>query len=474
MSLGLNAQQQLIPLNKAFNFGLNKAILNSDTLLHFGFAPFVQSRIQVENVEELVPNLKYYLDTNHTFTSRKLFHEHVTQYQNEEVQFTIDPLVNFEFGREFSDESREQQLYKNTRGFLLRLNLGSKVSVQSTFRENQVELPSTFFKRTRFSRVAYGQGRVKKFNETGFDFAMASSNISYSPNDLLNIQVGHGKHFVGYGHRSLLLSDLAFTYPFLKINSLWFNKKLQYQNLFSSFQDLNRIQTDFEGEGLFERKQGVFHYLDYSVNSRLKIGLFEGFVTQSLDTSGNVPVPVSYYAPVILFNSMLHSEDSLGNSLIGLNLSLKALNNLQFYGQLAGYSLGEDFGVQLGLNYYLNFLPIKIQLEYNSSSTRIRQNQFNHYGESLNFSYLSGTKELLSSLVFKKGRFLSQVTGSLIENNSINSLVIDGRQSFIINPIYNLTFNLGLQYRERSSNGYSENYLYIGVSTNLQNLYFDY
>ncbi len=97
---------------------------------------------------------------------------------------------------------------------------------------------------------------------------MASAYLSVSVNKHINIQAGHGKHFVGNGHRSLLLSDLAFNAPFLRVNSNWFNGKLQYQNLYTVYQDLNRLSTTTVSEGLCERKQAATHYLEFSPNHK--------------------------------------------------------------------------------------------------------------------------------------------------------------------------------------------------------------
>ena len=71
---------------------------------------------------------------------------------------------------------------------------------------------------------------------------MASAYLSVSPNERVNIQMGTGKHFVGEGHRSLLLSDVAFNSPFLRVNTNWFKGKLQYQNLYTLHQDLTRLE----------------------------------------------------------------------------------------------------------------------------------------------------------------------------------------------------------------------------------------
>lgn len=60
---------------------------------------------------------------------------------------------------------------------------------------------------------------------------MASGYVSYSSNKHFNFQVGHGKHFVGDGYRSLLLSDNALNYPYARITSTF--GKLQYTNLYA-------------------------------------------------------------------------------------------------------------------------------------------------------------------------------------------------------------------------------------------------
>ena len=82
------------------------------------------------------------------------------------------------------------------------------------------------------------------------------------------IQFGHGKHFIGDGYRSLLLSDNAFNYPFLRIQtSFW---RVQYTNLYAEMQDINY----FENNGIdnydqmgYAKKYMSSHYLSTNVNS---------------------------------------------------------------------------------------------------------------------------------------------------------------------------------------------------------------
>ena len=84
------------------------------------------------------------------------------------------------------------------------------------------------------------QGAWKDFNETGKDYSSVSAYISYSPWSFLNIQAGHGKHFIGNGYRSLLLSDNAFNYPYLKLLFNYLNLVLKL--IISFLQKIKHLQ----------------------------------------------------------------------------------------------------------------------------------------------------------------------------------------------------------------------------------------
>ena len=48
----------------------------------------------------------------------------------------------------------------------------------------------------------------------------------------INVQIGHGRQFIGNGYRSLILSDMAPSYFFIRFNTkVW---KLHYTNIYAS------------------------------------------------------------------------------------------------------------------------------------------------------------------------------------------------------------------------------------------------
>lgn len=477
----LLAQAQVVPKHKQFFLNVERLSLKAENLKHIAFQPIIAKQLPLADSlhTSLVPYFRIGNTPNKSFLSRKLFHDHLIQLDSGEVKLTIDALLNLQFGQEERQDPRDISLYKNMRGFRLRLDLGSKLSIYSSFRENQANLPYYLSRRTRSTSMAYGQGRVKRFND-GFDFNMASSRISYQAADWLNVQVGHDKHFVGHGYRSMLLSDLSFNYPFARLQSSWLNGKLNYQNLYAIFQDIDRVGSNSRSEGLFERKQGVFHYLSYALTKNLQIGLFEGVILPSLDSSGNIPVGANFYVPMLFLNTALEGSQRSGNTLAGIDLSYRMLKQFLLYGQLTSFDeqLAKPSS-QIGLKWFMN-KEFTLQIEHNQQAYRTTENLFHHLNESLNHPIQESFSELLVGVYFQRGRWLSRLVGNQIETSDDQIQFVDFCQAYLLNPSNNFTINLGAQWRNSNQeitfiNPQQESlYIYVGLSTNFQNLYFNY
>lgn len=475
ITCSISAQNQALSLNKELFLTIEYQSLKNDLIVHRSLKPITQKDLK-DSLYLAYLSIK---KVDKSFVSRKLFHEHLIQYDSGGVQFSIDPLLNLEIGRELADDPRDINLYKNMRGFMLRLNLGQKVSIESSFRENQANLPYYLSLRTRRNNVAYGQGRVKSFEE-GYDFNMASSRITYTPTECLNIQLGHDKHFIGNGERSLLLSDLSFNYPFIRLQSEWLNGKLKYQNLFTLFQDIERLPGDGLSESLFSRKQGVFHHLSFSPNSVFNIGLFEGMIFPSLDSSGNVGVPVSYWLPLMYLNSLTSGSKRNGNTLLGLDWSLELFKKVLLYGQ--GSLFDErlsNLSLQAGVKWFAH-TNLSLQLESNMQFFDKKENLFMHYSESLNSPVLTEHNEFLVGINWQRKRILAKVHANYIETNFEEIKTVNGSLSYMVNPASSLKYSLGYLHRESENKSNQQSiqpissYFYFSLSTSLQNLYFNY
>lgn len=495
------SQQQNIPLNHQFYQVFERALIQQEEVVHTSFKPIIQSKARAVSTNDslLFTSLTMKSEKHRGFIERKLFYNHLIFVDSNNIQLSIDPIMELELGNERIEDPRSnvESYYKNTRGVIVRLNVGDKLSIESSFRENQAVVPYYIAQRASFSKTAYGQGRYKNFKNGGYDYAMASAYVSYSPIEKINIQAGHGKHFVGEGYRSLLLSDLAFNYPFFRLQTEWFNGKLSYQNMYAIFQDMNRVLMDGLNEEIFERKQAAFHYLSYQPSPNFNISFFEGIIYPSLDTSGNIVVPATYWIPLLGINSAVNGQKKQLTTTLGTNVSWNLFKRLKLYGQLSSRNTKiKQFGTQLGAKVFLG-QSWTVHLEYNKGKNLINNN-YTHYGESLNHPATADFEELITGIYFHKNRWLSKLSYNKLKMRKYQVNYIDARQSFIVNPSYNLTLNIGVQNRtvdlpylsaaekelplkkeivsEYAPYGgvINSTYFYFSISTNLQNKYFDY
>ena len=448
---------------------------------------------------------------------------------------TIDPLFNLELGKDLADSSGEK-LYKNTRGFLLRGHIGNKFAFESSFYENQATfanyidqyIASTdnlFPSKVNYDyNVIPGQGRAKKFKANGYDYAMASGYVSYSPIKALNVQVGHGKHFVGDGYRSLLLSDNAFNYPYARITTTIGN--FQYTNLYTSFMNLtnggNKVPPGIER--LFQKKVGSFQTLSVSLFKRLSLGLFQGMIWEAADSTNRQHVNFNTFDPVIGVNALNYGLHGRNNVVLGFLFKLKVFRSFSIYGQYVLDDVkGKDKmemrnknGYQVGFKYF-NVFTIRnliIQGEYNSVrpytySSANPEQSYTHYNQALahplgaNFNeaigklnyrirdffteiklnyIVKGKDSLFTNFggnVFKSDTFVSTPIGEKITTTqgiATTILYQDVHVGYLINRATNLNIVIGLSNRTEKAEGKTMHtqFVYVGFRTTLSNLYYDF
>ncbi|HIA37350.1 MAG TPA: hypothetical protein EYN89_11620 [Flavobacteriales bacterium] len=235
------AQQVPAFLNRSHDLLLSQTLSSTDTNAHTSFKPCFEEIVKRETLGS--PH-----DKRRSLIYRKLKEEHLFIVDTAGFYLTIDPVFCLELGADKKDTSNfgdMTQLFKNTRGILIRGSIGEKVSFISSFYENQAFLPNYLSDFGAKYDVIPGQGRFKRFKDSGFDYAMASGLISLNLTKFMNVQFGTGKNFIGDGYRSLAISDNAFNYPYLKVTTTFW--KFRYTNLFTSFQNLNVEMVPAQG-----------------------------------------------------------------------------------------------------------------------------------------------------------------------------------------------------------------------------------
>ncbi len=463
--------------------------------------------------------------TRRSWIYRKLFQEHLLEFRNKEYNVFIDFLPDFQIGK---GREGSRTTWLNTRGAIIQANIGSKFYFESSFYENQGKFPLYLDQYIRKNDIVPGQGGIKDYSEgKAFDFNYANALLSYTPSKYLNFTLGYGQNFIGDGYRSLILSDITFSYPYLKITGNLGN--VQYTAMWAQFMDKHSkdFAQAYDDLGYY-KKWGVFHFLDWNVNKKLTIGLFDAVIWPDADSSGRKRgFDWSYMNPIIFLRSAEFSEGSSDNALVGANAKYKLFPKVTLYGQLVldEFKLKE---VTRGKGWWANkqswqfgfrafdIFKVKnldLQGEYNAvrpytysyKSTLIN---YEHYNQSLAHPLGANFQEGLGIVTYKYKRWYGR--GELMyamygddpnpETNyghdiskpytthvneygnyigqgvRTNLLYAQGTIAYVLNPKYNLRIETSLAAR-RLSNDISKNtdlIFSLGLRSTFRQLYYDF
>lgn len=386
------AQPLTLPFEQHLRMEQERALLNSSQNWHAVYPLRVEvdgDTLEYGDVKPIGRSGMGPSSTLHSWLVRKLFNERLIRVDTMGIRLQIDPLVHFELGRQ-GDANRTT--WVNTRGFRVDGALGRRFAFHSAFYENQAVFPDWLDSQIRSRRIVPGQGMYKDFKGTGFDYAFAEGHISYSPSKYFNLRFGHGKNFIGDGYRSLLLSDVAFNYPYLALNTRVWN--IEYVNIFSQLMD---IQAPKGPRDAWQKKYTTTHYLSWHIMPWLTAGLFETIVWQASDSSGQRGFDLNYLNPVIFYRPVEFSLGSPDNALLGGSLRVKFLKRNFVYAQLMldefklEHVLKGDgwwankHGFQLGVKGYDPFglKNLYLQAEYN----HVRPYTYSHNNPVQNYAH---------------------------------------------------------------------------------------
>ncbi|SFT80140.1 hypothetical protein SAMN05216474_2406 [Lishizhenia tianjinensis] len=217
------------------------------------------------------------------------------------------------------------------------------------------------------------------FFEKGYDL---DAVVSYSPNNIFNLQAGVGKFHLGNGQRSLLLSDVGRNYPYAALNTIVWKFKLL--NLYQLFKE--EIPTGNL------HKFAATHYLSVDLTPNLEFSLFESVVFQPSDTTWKRGFELEYLNPLLFYRPAEYGLGSSDNVLLGMNVNYKLGHHLLF-GQVvlddgAVTELinrtrwwANKYGVQIGVKG--NLLDKK--LHYSTEVNAVRPFTYSHLNTSQNY-----------------------------------------------------------------------------------------
>jgi hypothetical protein len=508
LACGITAQQTTLPLQRQWCVEAERiALANDSTPIHLGEKPYAAKAITGNQEVTWASPAR-----NFSKVGAKLLRDHAVDVKGTDYRIMADPLFDITAGRDFGSWGKQssENIIFNQRGIQLMGNIGSKFSFQSAFYETQTLAPY-YMRRIHDDIGVYpSYGRTKAFKQDGYDFAMATSLLTYAPARFITLQVGQGRQFYGHGYRSLLWSDASFVYPYAKISLASKNGKLTYSTLYAELRTLERLPKGEVPESIFKPKSASVNYLSYSPSQRIEIGLFESTIWNRYDSLGTHAPSAWAAAPIIGLHSSVVGLNALENSMLGLNLRIRITHKLSVYGQLAADDFKSNrLGFQGGLHLYDWLVKgLHLQAEYNSTSDYFYASSYDlqtvsHNNQPMGHPGGSAVKEQYLIIDYHRKRLLIELRGNRLtqsngpsgdytgDPNEIFQPFIawsartlyqcQGELSWILQPATCTSLSLGCTLRKELnhysfvSNTKDETcYIWLGIRSHLFNSYSDF
>ncbi|NRA12756.1 MAG: hypothetical protein HRT57_12435, partial [Crocinitomicaceae bacterium] len=461
-------------------------------------------------VPAIIDSTKQYYDIAVT-----LFRKHLFELSGKDYHIGISPMLNLSKGKDFADTT-DRKLFQNTRGFIVEGDFFTNFSFMTSFYENQARFtqyqsniysalgelyPSGNYYQTQ-NAVIPGSGRTKEFKTSGFDYAYAIGNIVYTPIKQLTLSTGNNQHFIGDGHRSLLLSDNSYSAPYFMVD--WqISPKFRFSYMRSRLMNLIRKPTTSSVESFYEAKGYSVNYFTYQPNDKINVSLFEGAIWNRGDSVTSHTSHPMFYNPIPVLSSLTLMSKGELNSIIGINLGVQLADKHRAYGQIAlNGSRFDKLGFQVGYRGY-NFFGLKdfmIQSEYNYVPLGLYEAEnkrlsYSHYNMSLGHSHGNGFQEILLRSNYEFKRFYAELSLNyyILEDYEPLGLLPVTKASVWYNPesftVLNTSFELGYRINRKlnftvftaatirgttRADNVNTSFLNLGIRTDLNNHYSDF
>ena len=294
-------------------------------------------------------------------------------YNDQQLDLHINPVLQVALG---NDSNVSETLFTTSRGIEVRGTIDKKVAFYTTLTENQARYPQYVRNVIDTTLAVPYEGFWKQYNETGVDFFRAQGYVDFGVTQSISAQLGFGKHFIGNGIRSMMLSDFANNYPYLRVNTE--TKLFDYTNIFAELiSDIDGGVFGIRGSGNFHKKYMAMHHLNIKIKPNFHIGLFES-VMYGDSTQG---LKVEYLNPVIFYRAIEQQNASADNAFVGMDFKWNIRERYSLYGQLVIDEMivsevfsgngwwGNKQGIQLGIKYIdaLGIDNLMLQGEFNKA-----------------------------------------------------------------------------------------------------------
>ena len=476
------------PYSYHFYQKLNHVLYSQDSDLHTAIKPLIIDSALSIHYDSL---MNVGVKEKNSWVARKIFNEHLLHIKNNEYTFYADFIPDFQMGKDFANGGKNTWL--NTRGYQVGGSIKDKFFFFSSGYENQAIFTDYIDDYVNENRIVPGQMFGKLGNKVQ-DWTYVTAMVSYSVSKKLDLSLAYDKNFIGDGYRSILLSDISSNSTSFKANAKL--GKVNLLSIWSYMLDPRVMET--KGTRIPSlHKYGSFQYADLNVNNRFSLGLFYSLLWgQNLkqNPDSNILEPIA-------------QGGSASSMQIGLNSKYKVLKNTSLYGQLL---INKEWATQIGVRGFdafgikrLNFLAeYNYAKPYSYTANNILTNYSNYsqplahpfganFSETVgivNYSYhkfdfslqanygLYGLDPNLESN-FGKDIFKSNNENKQVgEELSTNLVYLDAKIAYVLNPKYNLRFEIGSTLRTEKNDLWKKDtqWLTLGFRASFRNLYYDF
>lgn len=434
--------------------------------------------------------------------ARKLFNEHLVEANGEDYRFYADFIPDLMIGSDLRNSDR-RNVWLGSAGVQAGFTYKDKFVFYGNLIDNRAVFPNYLTDYINTNEVVPGQGVLQSTNGERQSWLFATANATYAFGDYFQASVGYDRNHIGDGYRSVLLSDFSSNYAQLRLTGTIGN--VRYTSVWAYMNDPRTARIDSLNSGAEfgdGKKWGAFQYLDYNISNRLSVGFFQAVIWANRNQAGrrgfdwNYAIPVNFLRPIESNNSS--SPDKM---FLGASAKYKTWENITLYSQfLLGEFTGSEFfagngyihnkwAAQFGARGYHMFGVRNLSLlaEYNLARPYTYQHfvsisNYSNNAEPLAHPRGANFKEVvgIANYAWRRFHFSLQGMYSLFgtdpgdgtsyggdifesyENypnwygNSIgqgirNDLYFaDVRASYVLNPTYNLRFELGYTHRQQN------------------------
>ncbi|HVS94418.1 MAG TPA: hypothetical protein VHE59_20410 [Mucilaginibacter sp.] len=508
----VRAQSVYQPYSFQFYQKFSADLYSTQTRIHTSLKPFFVDDSLLKRTYDSLMNIG---GSQSAFLNRHL----IDTKDSSGNTFYADLLPDLEIGR---DLAASKSLWTAGIGAQIGGTVGSKFFYYGSFYYTDAQFPDYVTGFINNTGHIPGQGMDQSPGGSARDWYYSSFLLSYTPIKYINLTLGKDKTFIGDGYRSMLLSDFASNYPFLRATATVGN--VRYMAMYAYMTNPTDPTMPY---GPSQHKWGYFQYFDWNVSKRISLGFFQNVMEATVGSTGQKQgFNPSLASPFVLLVPLDNINDNPGKNIIGFTGKYKILDKTIIYGQFAlnefqaknffagngsvtnksGYQLGlrgaDLFGVK-GLNYLGEFNTARpyTYASFNQSSN------FSQDMQSLADPFAANFREFVGILNYSIGRFdlqgqLNYAYYGLDMNgldygqnifepytsapNQYGNYVgqglrtdfyyAEGRIAYILNRKYNLRLELGGIYRDETNSQFKNKtgIITVGIKSSFRSIYNDF